>query len=454
MVSVTLWVARPTGEYTHILDTIVRLDYRRTVNSTGMRRGFFGAVAYPLRVEVPYRHDLAQTIGRDWRLEIWRDIAGQGASLDTDTVWLIQRVTRRVDSHGQRLLILEAVPSLALLEWRIVAYPHGSSQATRHNVPADDAIKAIVRENVGTLAGADRDISAWLHVEHDTSAGAPISTACARRTLLAVAQELAEASATAGTPLFFDIVATGSRGLEFRTYTGARGADRSLVGSGLVEVSAATGTLANEERVRDWYDEVTHVYVAGQGAAAGRQVIEVGDEVRAAATPFGRRETVRDARHIATEQGLRSEGYARLAAGLPTDEISGQIISRAPHAIYGHHWKFGDVVQAVVWGEVIRCRVDSVAVALTASGETVTVDLVVADPAGSGRGAASAYAATLAAAERTDDTEYTHQQIQTKSVPADGLISIPADGSLIVYGSYTIAGTLHIARGGELRLRA
>jgi hypothetical protein len=78
---------------------------------------------------------------------------------------------------------------------------------------ADNLIKTLWAENAGaSISSADRDgvetqadISAYVTVQANLSLGGSVAKAMARRNLLDVCQELAEASTTAGTYLTFEI---------------------------------------------------------------------------------------------------------------------------------------------------------------------------------------------------------------------------------------------------------
>ncbi|NJN65458.1 MAG: hypothetical protein HC884_01475 [Chloroflexaceae bacterium] len=447
----SIWLSSPTGERVAVLDRFVRLEYRRRVNDPGFGVGLFGRVSYPFTLTLALPSlppSLVRLFQRDYRLEVWRSVDGGLLELDTETVWFISQVVRRVMSKGERVLIVYAEPAISLLSRRVVAFAAGSVQAQKSG-PADNLMRAIVRENFGSESGAGRDVSAWLTVPpagEDRSAGATLSKAFAWRNVLTVLQELAEASAEAGGPIFFDVVAPTPATLRFETYAQVRGTDHSRSNSRGMEpvvLSVEMGTLTDVVRSVEWREEVTAVYVAGQGARAAREVVEVTDTARAALVPFGRRETLHDARQVAVTTGLTDEGHARLQAGQPADTFSARVVSR-PAALYGVHWRFGDRVTAEFGGEVMTCRVEQVQVSVTRDGEKVTADLVL-ERSGTG-------ATRLSRGAEASETEHVFQQVQQTGVPAGEFVLIPASGQLVVYGRYTVAGTLHVAAGGELRV--
>lgn len=447
----TIWLSSPTGEHLAVLDSYIRLDYRRVVNATGLSRAF-GQRSYPLKLDLPHSRLPRWLFGllrRDYRLEVWRSVGGGLLELDTATVWFISRVERRLTKEGQQVVRVEAEPAMALLARRIVAYAAGSSQASKRGY-ADDMLREVVRENFGTSTAAERDVSAWLHIpaaSDNCSLGAVVEKSFARQNVLVVLQEIAEASARAGVPLFFDVVAPTPAVLVFATFAYARGTDHrygATRGTAPVVLSVETGTLTDVTRATDWRDEVTHAYVAGQGAHESREVVAVGDETRAAALPFGRREALEDARHVATTSSLAAEGYALLQAHHPRDEFRAVVVSRKPGALYGVHWRLGDLVSVEFEGETLACQIDSVRVVVEAGQERISATLALL----AGRWAAKGETGR----ERAVETEHVLQQVQRTGVPTGEYVHIPNGGQVVVYGEYALQGTLELAAGGEVRL--
>jgi hypothetical protein len=455
-----IWLCRPTGERVVLLSRFLRLEYRRAVNSTGYRVDTNGTRHWPLTLVLAWR-DLpvwvSGSLRRDWRLEVWRG-AGDGLlALDTETVWLIARVSQQVQNDGERVIEVKAVPALALLERRIVAYATGTPQAQKSG-PADDLMRAIVRENFGSDAAAGRNVSAWLRVPSladDTGAGAEVSKSFARRAVLDVLQELAEASAERGVALFFDVVCRHDGALpllRFETYAQVRGADLARGNErGLppVVLSLETGSLVGVRRTQDWSETITTVYVAGQGAKDARQVVEVADGARAEQVPFGRYERLVDARHTSVADDLAHEGYAALRAGVARDEVRGRIVSREPGFVYGRDWRFGDRVSVEFDGETLDCRVDAVDVVITPERETVFAEV---------RGS---LATTVGSEDRwtvraqpapTQETEQVFQQVQQLGIPAGEYVYVPDGGQVVALGCYDVAGGLDVA--GEVRVGA
>lgn len=444
----TIWLSSPTGERLAVLDSFVRLSYRRVVNRSGQA----SASRQPLQLVLHAESLPASLLVRDSRLEIWRAPGGaglpstsacfSGQELDTETVWLVRSIRKLLDSSGQQLLAVGAVPAIDVLAARLVAYPVGSSQASKTG-PADNLMKQIVRENFASDAEAARDLGDWLDIAPDMGLAPATSKQCAWRNVLHVLQELAEAAAEAGTPLYFDIVSPTRERLEFRTYIGTRGSDRTFPdGLNPLVLSPETGTLSSVERSFDYADEYTYVYAGGQGAEEERLIVGAGDSLRSAASPFGRRERLLDARHIADGDALQAEAAANLATGRPRSLFRATVTSN-PGSIYGVHWRWGDRVTAAFAGEIFDCHIDEVEVTVEAGQETVRAWL-------RAEGTPLPSLAEQVARLTSSETETTYQQVQRSTLPASTTLLVPPEGHMLLYGRYAIAGSLSLGSSGRL----
>ncbi|HYN88094.1 MAG TPA: hypothetical protein VER55_06170 [Ardenticatenaceae bacterium] len=361
MATYELWLSRPDGRRLAMIPHWVKLRYRRRANDVGVLGLVVPAGALPLSY-----YAVAS------RLEVWRD-----GVLDTETVWLIQSVARRLTLDKERLVEIGAVCANHLLARRIVAYAASSPQATKTAVAADNIMKAIVRENLGSLATvAARSIASYLSVEVDRAEGPLLSKRFSYRHVLTVLQEIAEDAGESGTMIYFDVVAPTPSSLEFRTYKHQRGLDHSFGGAhGLITVSPEAGTLIDVRRGYDYSQEVTYVLAAGQGLQSNRAWGEASSAARAGRSPFGRRERFRDARHVVSTSLLQSEARASLRAGQPRRIFDGIIQSNSGFR-YGREWRFGDKVNAQFEGEVVACFLDTVEVEVDQDGGERAIALI------------------------------------------------------------------------------
>jgi hypothetical protein len=353
-------VSDPFGVKLAQLDSFVKLEYARAVNDYGT-----------LTVDLDPDGDVS-LYRLDGRLGVWRD-SGQGYRLDTETVWLIRKWQRVLSESGERRLRITAYSAGELLQTRIVAYAAGSAQADKTD-HADDMIKAIVRENLGSLATASRDLSALLSVQADAGLGYSMSKAFSRRNVLTVLQEIAETSAESGVPLFFDVVTPTAGALEFRTYTNQRGVDRTMSGPAPMILAPERGSIASGDLIDDYSGEITVVYAAGQGEGDKRSVRTSQDTTRLAASPFNRREYLRDARHVEDPANLVYEGASALHAGRPRRLFTSRI-NDTTQLSYGEDWRWGDKVTVQYEGQEFDCHVSAVKVAVSEGAESIDAAL-------------------------------------------------------------------------------
>jgi hypothetical protein len=284
----------------------------------------------------------------------------------------MQKPERIMSENGERRYRITAVAANDLLRRRIVAYAADSAEASKSGY-ADDVMKAIVRENLEGDAIAARDWSALLTVADDASLGPSISKAFAWRQVLTVLQEIASSAAEQGEPIYFDIVAVGNI-LEFRTYYGQRGTDRSQPDLSQLVLSPELGQIAQGSYAENHMDEATHIYAAGQGEGEEREVEEAEDVARVNASPFGRIEQLKDARNVTTTAALQDEANTALYAARPRCVFQASLVD-TPQCRYGTHWHWGDKVLAQFEGMTFTCHIASIAVTVENQAETITAAL-------------------------------------------------------------------------------
>jgi len=358
--SIYLEVADPFGTKLSQSDDFIGLEYARVVNDVGA-------------LVVELRPDTDVSLYRlDGRIGVWRRTAA-GYALEMETVWLIRKWQRTLTETGERTLRVTAYSANALLERRIVAYHVASAQGSK-TAAADDVMKAIVRENLGVLADPARDWSALLSVAADAALAPTVSKEFGRRNVLTALQEIAAASAEAGTRLYFDIVTPTSGALEFRTMIGQRGVDHSASSPAPLVLSPERGTLAEGQLTDDYGAAASFIYAGGQGEEDARTLVEVEDAELSGASPFGRIERLRDARQASTIDELQSEGEAALRESRPVRLFSGRI-SETPQARYGVDWGWGDRVAVVFEGVGLTCHVAAVQVSVREGTETIQATL-------------------------------------------------------------------------------
>lgn len=295
----------------------------------------------------------------DQRLVIGRSINGVSYQPEGDRQWLIRDGVRGLVEKGKYVTLLAGHDGNGLINRRIAAYDAGSAEVDKTNDPADNMMKAIMRENFGSLAtDTARRITAYLTIQPDTTLGPNVSKAFSRRKLLPVLKEIAQTAEQNGTFIAFDVVAVGSV-FEFRTYPFQRGDDHRQGHGSPIVLSETDGALTDVRRGYLHSDELTFVYAGGLGQEAARAIGTAQDTARLAASPLNRIEGFLDGRQTDNTAILADEAEAELFAHRPVRSFSASV-NDTKQIKYGRDYKFGDSLTAIFRGEPIDCRVDRV----------------------------------------------------------------------------------------------
>lgn len=359
----TIHVLTNGGYKLAVLDDFISLEYGLLVNAPS-----------PLTLELSADAIPWSWLNRDVRLEVWRRAAGGRQILMGSAPFLLRRRRRFTDAQGRRRIQIGAERAIGILGRRIVDYVAGSSQASK-TAAADNMIKAIVRENLGSLASdTTRDLSRWLSVASDLGAAPSLSKAYAYRNVLQVCQEIADASATAGTRLYFDVVRTADDTLELRTYTGQRGDDHTRSGPVVVTLSPATDSLQEPSIEETFEGEITRTIAGGQGIKDQRTIQRADDTTRQGASPFGLIESFAQATMAESSGAVLAAAQGRLREARPRRIVTGTI-SDSPGARFGRDWAWGDAVLASIDGEEVSAHINAVQVQLAGGKETLQASL-------------------------------------------------------------------------------
>ncbi len=322
-----------------------------------------------LTVRLPSGVIASANLVPDARLELVRTGTDGVARRVFGTMFLLDRWSSGYTGN-EADLTLSARGAASLLERRIVKYTAGSAQASK-TANADNMMRAIVRENFGSGAGAGRDWSSYLTVEADTSLAPSVSKSFAWRIVRNVLDDLCEASAQNASPvrLFYDVPHEGTSGFVFRIYTGQRGTDRRT----LMTLDSAAGDVQDARLSRDYSGEKTYAIVGGQGEGAGRTLVYVEDTTRYDGSPFARKEIFVDARNYSSSTGMSDEGAAALYDARRLVTFAGKINTGAYE--YGRDWEFGDRLYVMHEGLRVDCIVHSVSIRLAGGREDITAEL-------------------------------------------------------------------------------
>lgn len=366
----TVYLGTPFGVRQAVLP-FLSLEYTLAVNTVGA-----------LTVVLSQAIDPALFV-RDAQIEVWRSVDGGPEYLEGGKVWLLRRSERTIRANGERTSTLTAACCNDLLRRREIAYDSGTAYTSKTGA-ADDLIKAFARENLGSGVTSDRDVSAYadisslLSINADISQAPSLTVAAARDNLLSTCQKIAQASATAGTYLAFDITWTGAV-LQLATYTQQRGTDhRSPLGLNPVILSPDFGNLSDVIVTDNYQDEATITIAGGQGTADSRTIATATDTVRTTASPFGGVERFVQANTTGDATALADVADAALRNGRPRRSVAGRI-QETVGTRYGRDWGWGDQVTVQVDTVSANARIDAVAVRVAGGVETIDAAIRIDD---------------------------------------------------------------------------
>jgi hypothetical protein len=323
-----VWLTRDDSTRLSIIEDVVSFSWNRVVNGIS-------------RCSVVFQDSFDKSmLAEDRRLEIWR--APVDGILRLENVYFIRHVISQTSGIGKNQTTAYGVGPNELLMRRIVDSPAGSAEA-RKTDDIDDMMKAIVRENMGALADADRDYTAnGFTVAADLSAGPSATKSFAYRNVLELLQSLSETARVAGDQVYFAVVPVSTSTFEFRTFLDQPGIDRTT-GINPITFSLDRGNLQSPFLEEDFGEEVNFVVAGGQGKGIERLIVTDQDDARINQSIWNRREAFRDARHQELSAGVTADAEARLAEGRPRKSFGADLLSIAGTR-YGVDWDFGDRV--------------------------------------------------------------------------------------------------------------
>lgn len=337
-----IMILSPTDETVLALRDFVRLEVGRAQNSIGR---------LTLVLQGDYPFGLFQP---DNRILVYRQADNGLMTLLGKTHYFIDRITRSYASPESYLYTIEGVDSIGLLDRRLVAYLRDTDYADKtienlNDGPADDLMKAYVRENFGPDAlDSNRNISSLIwSVAGDRGLGTNTERRASFRSVLSTLSDLARGNAPDGKDLIFDFLADQSRKLLFDVWIDAQGTDRTLLSPAPVVFTPESGSLIDPKLVLDYSDSVNYVYVGGFGDGAGRLVREVSNTVDVNASPWARREYFEDQRDYDVASVLDAAGESVLAQYGPKVRVEARG-NDVPGTVFGTDYYYGDRVSVVM----------------------------------------------------------------------------------------------------------
>lgn len=288
--------------------------------------------------------------------------------------YLLRRWVR--EHRDQEAITLYGLCYNSLLGRRIVAYPAGSAQSAK-TAPADNLLKAVVRENLGSSAGSGRDLSAYgFSVEPDLGQCGSITAAFAYKRLLDVANQIAEiAYGKNGDQLHWDVTPTDTGWtMEFRTGKNHLATDRRITSSNPLWISPETGALTDVRVDYDRSDEINVVVGGGTGDGSNRITVTVSDTIRVAESAINRCEAFFDGSSYSDTGALTDASKRKLEEGKPKLEVSAKL-HETDQLLYGRDFFVGSLLTVHVLGAEYDMLVRSVEIVSDSEKDDVIIDL-------------------------------------------------------------------------------
>jgi hypothetical protein len=331
--SYQVWLGDPRGKRRDLLEGFSKLQYVRVLNDVGR-----------WVITLPADTVDSSLLVDDAVIEIWR--GRPRGRYHLQMVGFLRR-PEWFDERGRDMLTLSGPDANELLTTRTIASGATLSDSRKTSTAIDDVMKAIVRENLGSDASADRDLSDLdFTVEADASAGPITSRSYPRKSVLVTLQELGRSARAQGVSVYFDIVPTpfgSSVAFEFRTFITRRGSDRRSSSPRPTVFSRERGNLEAPSLARDAGGEITYLYAGGQGEGDDREVVELSNDDRINASPWGRREGWASVATQNTTDEITATAEAILDAERPRWEFVANLKS-TPQTEFDVDWTFGDSV--------------------------------------------------------------------------------------------------------------
>lgn len=240
---------------------------------------------------------------------------------------------------------------------------------------ADNSIKNYVRENAGTSATTANGrlatgTTSGLTVAIDISAAPTWEGRRAFKNLLDVCKEISGAMS-----VDFDVVWGGpsTATFVFATYYPRRGTDRTGSGAAApVVFSTEHANMSEPYLTTSRMEEITAVYVAGQGQGVDRTIVERLNAGEISVSPWNRIEFVHDARNESTTAALNALGDGHLADHTVDKHISFQVL-QSPGTIYARDYFVGDLVLARFLGTTESRKITGVEITVAQGKEDIRI---------------------------------------------------------------------------------
>lgn len=267
--------------------------------------------------------------------------------------YFILKIDYQTADNGAFLLSLSGLGlGQFILSSRIVAYREQTANTKKSADYADDVMKDLVRENLGSSSTTDydgnsittRNLSAYITIDSDVSGGVLVSWEGAWKSLHEELQAIQKASVIGGEEMFFGLELVTDTALIFRTRASVWGRYKGSAGNtsnGLI-FSQEKGNISGGSLTIDHMREANVVYGLWSGTGSQRNIVAA--EREDVLGVFSRRERSVNVSRVETEEMADLAVYNELMGKRPTIRFTGRIVA-TPSTPYGFDgWLLGDIV--------------------------------------------------------------------------------------------------------------
>lgn len=375
----SIWYCDDAGRQVAPLTRVGTIEYVKTIGAVGFAR-----------VSIPPDDPLATEVRPDWRLHIYRQPVG--GAMVMEMVAFLRRFKQSTDENGRRQMVLEGKDPNDLLDRRIVDRYAGDSFSGVDGLEADRAMQQIFDITLGALADFDHDNDprSWardlvelglIRRTQNAVDGPTIEKRFAWRNALATLQDIQAQTRAMGNETFFGIVPATPTLLEFRTWVGQPGLDRTITtGTNPIIFSVESGTLSNPSLSYDYFNAKNYIFAGGRGIESDREIAEASDEARIGLSRVGRNEAFAQAARYSSSDGVQGVAQDELARKRPGVILTGDLLD-TPMTPYGgpSGWNLGDRVTISHEGRQFDSLIRSVHVHVNGQGKETVRGRVEAD---------------------------------------------------------------------------
>jgi len=273
------------------------------------------------------------------------------------TIWLLKKVTF---SEEEDTIELSAKCALSILDkQRIVAHPGETTYAEKttemgNNTNADRMIYDYLYENLIAPLNPVRALDDLVEVEQVSGVAPSVESKGAWKSLLSVISNINSESTEKGMPVHVDVVYTGYIQKPYRVIIrpSVLGVVRDL------SLSPDRGNISDVELEVSWENEVTHVYVGGEGQGPEQIVVEARDQRIQNPTGIDRYEAFITKGQEFSHTVLSDAGLSEINKNRAKVSVSAESVDVDGYR-FGLDYDLGDVVNVSVNGSSYECIVKS-----------------------------------------------------------------------------------------------